>query len=182
MNNSAAVMLFEENGVRPVKVEYDPSNEYNNKGAQHTFFFKCVDESVVKGDLVNVQTTTRHGFTVAKVVSIGFADVPVDFDNPSINWLWIVGKLDQTAIEGVLEGEKKMVGMVAEAHANKMRADLQASMGLGKLKLQDVFLKAPAQIASPHGQVPASASNTPIQPASSGRRTYSEDITEDPGF
>lgn len=155
MNLSAAVMLFEENGVRPCKVEYDPDNGFNNKGAQHTHFFKCVDASVKKDDLVIVQTSTRHGFTVAKVTQIGYTEVPVDFDGAT-SWLWVAAKFDNEAFKAVLNSEKELTGRVSEAHANKMRNDLKSAMGLGQVSLKDVFIKAPAAIASPHGQ-PAAA-------------------------
>lgn len=150
MNSTAAVMLFEENGVLPCKVEYDPEG-VQNRGASHTHFFKCVDPTVKKDDLVIVTTHTRHGFTVAKVVDIGFADVPVDFDNTAVQWGWVAAKFDQPGFSSILASEKKLVGMVSEANANKMRADLQASMGLNKVSFADVFIKAPAALASPHG-------------------------------
>lgn len=156
MNLSAAVMLFEENGVRPCKVEYDPDNGYNNKGAQHTHFFKCVDPSVKKDDLVIVQTTTRHGFTVAKVTQIGYADVQVNFDD-STQWLWVAAKFDNDGFKAVLESEKLLTSKVSEANANKLRNDMKAAMGLGQVSLADVFIKAPAAIASPHGAAPTPA-------------------------
>jgi hypothetical protein len=154
MNSSATVMLFEENGVRPVRVQYDPDNG-NNRGATHTHFFKCVDPDVKVGDLVIVTTNTRHGFTVAKVEAIGFADVPVDFDNTAVQWGWVAAKFDQPGFSDILASEKKLVGMVSETNANKMRADLQASMGLNKVSFEDVFIKRPAALASPHGAEPA---------------------------
>lgn len=156
MNQSASVMLFEENGVRPVRVEYDPDNAGNNKGAMHTHFFKCVDPEVEKGDLVIIQTSTRQGFTIAKVVAIGYADVPVDFEDQT-NWQWVGGKFDVGGFKDILETEKKLIGLVAEANANMMRAKLQEAMGLSKVSFKDVFIKAPTALASPHGAAPAAA-------------------------
>lgn len=157
MNQSAAVMLFEENGVRPCKVEYDPDNGYNNKGAQHTHFFKCRDPEVKKDDLVIVQTTTRHGFTVAKVVAIGVADVPINFED-NTQWLWIAQKFDKAEFDQMLDSEKKLTGMVAEANANKMRNDLKAAMGLQQVGLADVFRKAPATLEAQPIEAPVKAS------------------------
>lgn len=150
MNLSAAVMLFEENGVRPCQVEYDPDIARNNNPER---YFKCVDPSVSVGDLVIVQTSTRHGFTVAKVVSIGYADVPVDFDS-AIKWGWIAAKFDRDGFANILTSEANLVGKVAEANANKMRADLKNAMGLNTVSLADVFIKAPAALATPHGTAP----------------------------
>ncbi len=162
MNSSATVMLFEENGVIPCKVEYDPEG-VQNRGANHTHFFKCVDPKVKKDDLVIVTTHTRHGFTVARVVDIGFADVPVDFDDTSINWGWVAAKFDKEGFGEILKSEKTMVGMVAEANANKMRDDIKNAMGLNKVSMADVFIKRPVAIASPHGE--PDAETPPDQPA-----------------
>lgn len=162
MNSTAAVMLFEENGVLPCKVEYDPEG-IQNRGANHTHFFKCVDPAVAKGDLVIVTTHTRHGFTIAKIVEIGFADVPVDFDDTTVQWGWVAAKFDQPGFAEIMASEKKLVGMVSEANANKMRADLQASMGLNKVSFADVFIKAPAALASPHGAPAAVEAPAPAQ-------------------
>lgn len=166
MNLSAAVMLFEENGVRPCKVEYDPLiTKNNNPGV----LFKCVDPSVTKDDLVIVTTDTRHGFTIAKVTAIGYADVPVDFENPT-QWGWIAAKFDQPAFLNILASEKALQGQVSEANANKMRADLKSAMGLGNVSLEDVFIKRPVAIASPHGaEAPTAGAAAPAP-------------TEDPGL
>lgn len=157
MNLTAAVMLFEENGVRPCRVEYDPDITRNNSPNK---LFKCVDKTVKKDDLVIVQTNTRHGFTIAKVVAIGYADVPVDFDNAE-PWGWVSAKFDSDGFQRIIDTEKNLVGRVAEANANKMRDDLKAAMGLSKVSLEDVFIKAPAVLASPHGEAPALDAPTP---------------------
>jgi len=161
MNLSATVMLFEENGVRPCKVEYDPDIARNNNP---NVLFKCVDPTVVKGDLVIVQTNTRHGFTIARVTAIGYADVPVDFEAPT-QWGWVAGKFDVDAFEDILATEKKLTGMVAEANANMMRAKLRESMGVEKVSLNDVFIKRPVAIASPHGT--EAATEEVVEPAPS---------------
>lgn len=165
MNSSATVMLFEENGVRPVKVEYDPTGN-QNRGADFTHFFKCVDPTVKKDDLVVVTTNTRHGFTIAKVVDIGFQDVPVDFDNTSVTWGWVAAKFDNEGFGEILKSEKTMVGMVAEANANKMRDDIKNAMGLNKVSMNDVFIRRPAALATPHGAEPAPAEAPPETPPS----------------
>jgi hypothetical protein len=158
MNNSAAVMLFEENGVRPARVQYDP----DVRGQPYTeTLFKCVDPSVKKDDLVIVTTGTRHGFTIAKVLDIGYIDVPVDFNDTSVRWGWIAGKFEVEAYNNILESEKKLVGLIREASANKMRDELRQSMGLNKVSLADVFIKAPTALASPHGASQADAAAAP---------------------
>lgn len=164
MNLSAAVMLFEENGVRPVRVEYDPDNY---KSTNPNVVFKTVDPTVAVGDIVVVESHTRHKLTTAKVIAIGFADVPVDFENPQ-RWGWITQKVDVKAYEDILAGEKNLIGKVAEANANQMRNNLKNAMGLDKVDLASVFgqrseqpeLPAPAPVA-PNGEP-----DSPGQPAS----------------
>lgn len=156
MNLSAAVMLFPENGVRPVKVEYDPDVARNNNP---NVVFKTVDETLKVDDLVIVDTHTRHGYTVAKVKAIGEVDVPIDFENPQ-KWGWIVSKVDIPAHERILAGEKNLIGKVAEANANKMRNDLKEAMGLSQVSLADVF-KQPTADALPS---PASPPSDPEPP------------------
>jgi len=77
MNLSAAVMLVNK-AVRPLKVEYDPDTYKNNTFNKN---FKTIDATLKKGDLVVVETHTRHGFTIGKVTEIDFA---VDFNDPTL--------------------------------------------------------------------------------------------------
>lgn len=148
MNPTASVMLVEDT-IRPCKVEYDPDSANNNRGASHTHFFKCLDPSIKKDDLVIVTTSTRHGMTVAKVVAIGAADVPVDFLNSSIHWGWVVGPVPHEQHKRILETEKKIVGRVQEANTNKLKAELKASMGLGAVSFHDLSLTEPAPLPAP---------------------------------
>lgn len=157
MNLSAAVMLFEENGVRPCTVEYDPDVARNNNPCK---YFKCLDSTIQKGDLVVVTTQTRHGFTIAKVTAIGFADVPVDFESHE-QWGWIGEKFNRAAFDNVIETEKKLVGRVSEANANKMRHDLKTAMGLGAVDFKDVFLKPDSSLPAPEAP-PAPPKPAPV--------------------
>lgn len=130
MNLSAAIMLVNE-GVRPVRVEYDPDTQRNNNPHK---LFKTLDTSIKKDDLVIVQTQTRHGFTIAKVVEIDF---PVDF-NSAEQWGWIGGKFDKTTFDEMLKIEDNVKHMVAKATENKMRAELKAAAGLGTVDFSEV--------------------------------------------
>lgn len=130
MNLTAAIMLVNQ-GIRPVKVEYDPDVFKNNNPNK---LFKTLDASLAKDDLVIVPTHTRHGFTIAKIVEIDFA---VDFSDPS-PWGWIGGKFDKATYDEVLKVEDGVKHRVAKAQENKMRKELADAAGLGEVDFSDV--------------------------------------------
>jgi len=132
MNLSSAVMLVEKT-IRPVRVEYDPDIAKNNA---YNRLYKTLDATIKVGDLVIVQTSTRHGFTIAKVTEVDFA---VDF-NAAEQWGWIGGKFDKPAFDTILETEKQIIGRVAKAQENKMRAELVQAMGIGETDFKDLNL------------------------------------------
>lgn len=143
MNLSAAIMLVRPDAVRPVRVEYDPDNKYNNSPMK---VFKTVDPSITVGDLVIVQTHTRHGFTIAKVTAVDFA---VDY-NDGQEWGWIGGKFDHEAFKSIIAIEDGVKNKVAKANENKMRQEIIAAMGLGEVSFNDLQLRRLAA-ASPDG-------------------------------
>lgn len=144
MNLSASVMLVEDS-IRPARVEYDPTNDRNNNPSK---FFKCLDATVSAGDLVIVTTNTRHGMTVAKVVAIGYEDVPVDF-NSAEPWGWIVGPVPSAQHDAILATEKAIIGRVSAANANKLKAELKAAMGLEHVSFGDLDLTSASALPAP---------------------------------
>lgn len=91
MNYSTAVMLINPN-IRAIKAIYEPDSvDLAGKvvRAGQRYIFKTLDPSIIKGDLIVVPTTTRHGFTVVKVEEV---DVEIDFE-ASIELKWIVDKV-----------------------------------------------------------------------------------------
>lgn len=155
MNLTAAVMLVNKD-VKPVRVQYEETNKSYNPDQ----LFKTLDD-LKEGDMVVVQTGTRHGFTVAKVVEVGFA---VDFEKPG-DWRWCV-KFDKATFDKVLETEKQIIGRVAKARENKARAELQAAMGLGDVDFTDVNLMSAA------GKQPEAIEAPPLRP----RSDYVDDV------
>lgn len=146
MNLSTAVMLVNK-GIRSVKVEYDPDTYKNNSPFVR---FKTIDQTLKVNDLVVVTTSTRHGFTVAKVTEVGF---PVDF-NSAEQWGWIVSKVDTEGHKARLELENKIIGKVGEVQENKMRNELKEAMGLGEVDFTDMDLM---QTAKPEALAPPPA-------------------------
>lgn len=131
MNLSAAVMLVNK-AVRPLRAEYDPDNYKNNSPYKN---FKTIDPTLKKGDLVVVETGTRHGFTIAKVTEIDFA---VDFNDPT-PWHW-AAKFDADTFKAILETDEKIRHKVAKIQENKMRQELMAAHGLGDVDFSDLDL------------------------------------------
>lgn len=130
MNLSAAIMLVDKN-VRSVRVEYDPEVKYNNNPNK---VFKTINKGIKTGDLVVVQTNTRHGFTICKVTEIDF---PVDF-NSSEQWGWIGDKFDKDMFDAVLKIEDGVKVRVAKAEENRMREQLKRDMGLSEVDFSDL--------------------------------------------
>lgn len=108
MNYTNAILLIAPHKVKAARVSYDDDNR-NTQTIKKTVILdlKC-------GDLVIVQTNTRHNYTVAKVVQ---TDVPVD-PNSDEKLSWIVQRVDlepftvidnmeKLAIQKIIEGETK---------------------------------------------------------------------------
>lgn len=155
MNLSTAIMLVNKS-VRAMRVEYDPDNTRNNGGVH----FKTLDPDLKKDDLVVVPTSTRHGFTVCKIVE---ADMRVDFSGTT-TFQWIVGKVDKASYDDILAQEKVVLDRVAEAEENRIRAELAKSMGLGEIQLTDLdIVKGTVALAAP--STIRGAGNTAESPA-----------------
>lgn len=161
MNLSTAVMLVNK-GIRSVKVEYDPDTYKNNSPFVR---FKTVDQTIKVNDLVVVTTSTRHGFTVAKVTEVGF---PVDF-NSAEQWGWIVSKVDTEGHKARLELETKIIGKVGAVQENKMRQELKDAMGIGEVDFSDLDLMSTVRQPTLAPPAPAPA-----------QRDYSKPLADEP--
>src|SRR5580692_9071926 len=81
MNYTKAILIVDDN-VKVVKVNYETGSTDR--------YFKTIDDTIVKDDLVIIPTSTRHNFTVGKVIETG-CSINLD-DNEQI--FWIAGKVD----------------------------------------------------------------------------------------
>ena len=120
MNYSTAIFLINKH-ARAVLAVYE--NDYDNPSAKKTLF-KTLDQSVSEGDFVIVETDTRHGMTVVKVVE---ADVDVDFDS-SAPVRWVVGKVDRAAHDQLRQQEEAAIKAIKSAELRKKREDLREAM------------------------------------------------------
>ncbi|MCP4410758.1 MAG: hypothetical protein GY807_24060 [Gammaproteobacteria bacterium] len=117
MNYSTAVFLINRH-VRAMNVTYEDADS-----AKRTVF-KTLDPDIDEDDLVIVETDTRHGFTVCKVVE---SDIDLDFDTfETIRW--IVGRLDVTGHTQTLVQEKEAIKAIKSAELRQKREKLRNAM------------------------------------------------------
>jgi len=124
VDNSKIVFLLNES-VTAVKAVYEPGEDMLSKTATpKVYTFKSFDPSVKVGDLAVVETNTRFGFTVVKIIEV---DVDVDFDSP-IELKWLVQRLDTASHEAMLKSEAEAIAAVNAAEKRRKRDELRATM------------------------------------------------------
>lgn len=115
MDNSKIVFLINDT-ARCIKACYEPN------AAPETF--KTLDPHIAVGDLVVVQSGTRHSMTVAKVTHV---DVDVDFDG-SAPIKWIVQRIDTKGFDAVIASEAEAISAVQAAELRRKKAELRRTM------------------------------------------------------
>lgn len=137
MNYSKAIFLVRDD-VRAVVVSYDV--DAHGKGLDLKTF-KTLDTTVKVGDLVVVQSTTRHGATVCRVENV---DVTIDdFENgPDVKWL--MGRVDVEAHQELLAAEAGVIERIRSAEKRRKREELAA-----KLMADNPDMAEFAKIATP---------------------------------
>lgn len=115
MDNSRIVFLINDQ-ARAVVGTYEDNAS--------TEMFKTMDQSVTVGDMVAVQSTTRHKITVVKVTEV---DVDVNFDSTS-PLKWIVQRLDAPAFDRILAQEAQAISAVQQAELRRKKEELRKTM------------------------------------------------------
>lgn len=124
VNPSLAVFLINRE-VRGVMCAYDFEDDKHTKPLHgKTYLFKTLDQSIQKGDLVVVPTSTRVGFTVVKVIDI---DVEPDY-NSDIDYKWVVSKLDTSTYDGLIKKEEAGKQAIREAEKLAARNELKEKL------------------------------------------------------
>lgn len=117
MNHSTAIFLINDT-ARAINVNYE-----GDASAKVTTY-KTFDQDIMVDDLVIVETDTRHGFTVCKVIE---TDVDLDFDGRE-KMRWIVGTVDTDEHEKILDQEKQAIAAIKSAELRHKRESLRRSM------------------------------------------------------
>lgn len=115
MDNSRIVFLINDQ-ARAVMGTYE-----DNAAAE---MFKTMDPAVAVGDLVAVESTTRHRVTVVKVTAI---DVDVNFD-ATTPLKWIVQRLNMPAFNAIIASESQAISAVQAAELRRKKDELRKTM------------------------------------------------------
>lgn len=115
MNYSTAILITNDS-VRCIKAIYD-------EGAPKEMF-KTFDKSIEVDSLIIVPSTTRHNYTVCKVVAV---DVD-DWMNVSREIPWVVAKIDLEQYAKIKEFEDSAIVQFKSAEKLRQRRELKASM------------------------------------------------------
>lgn len=86
--------------------------------------FKTFDPTIKAGDLVVVETGTRHHASVVKIVK---ADVAPNFHTTELT-RWIISKIDLAAYLKFQQMETEAIEAVKQAELKKERADMKKTM------------------------------------------------------
>lgn len=146
MNYSIAVMLINPN-IRAIKTIYKPDTvRPDGKAAlnEPRVLYKTLDLDIKKGDLVVVETHTRHGRTVVLVEDV---DVEVDFES-DVQVRWVVDKVSLTAFENIVKEEAKWIDTLKLSEKRRKREEIKKNL-LDMYKDDGIDKLAIASMADP---------------------------------
>lgn len=130
MNTSTIVFLINDQ-VRAIKARYESGASPDT--------FKTMDPNLKVGDLVVVQSSTRHNMTVVEVTEV---DVVLDVGT-SEQIKWVVQSIDKPAFEKLLKSEAEAINYATDAENRRKREEMRKSIfkgsddGLNALALTD---------------------------------------------
>lgn len=117
MNKTTAVFLINPN-VRALRATYE------NKQGEEGEVFKTFDTDIKVDDLIVVETSTRHGMTVVKVVE---TDVDVDVEAQTVV-RWVVGKVDTAPYQMLIKQEEDALKKIQAAELRQKRERLREAL------------------------------------------------------
>ena len=119
MDNSKIVFLINDQ-VRAVRGIYEEASNLD----QPKHVFKTLDQDLAVGDIAVVESTTRHGFTVVKLIEV---DIDLNFDDPA-ETKWVVAGVSMDAFALVKKQEDAAISAVQQAELRRKKAELRATM------------------------------------------------------
>lgn len=144
MHSSNYIFLINPT-CRAMVVNYDPDKPSEER------IVKTLDPNIQKDDLVVVPATTRHEFTVCRVVE---ADVDIDFER-NIKVDWIVHKVDQESYKKMVEEENFAVQKIRSAEIRQKREELSEKLLKNRQEELGEFSIVTARIEGPKQEPPA---------------------------
>lgn len=115
MDNSTIVFLINDD-ARAIAVKYEESGV--------AMLGKTFDQTIKVDDLVVIESGTRYGMTVAKVVEV---DLDINFDTTTAV-KWIVQKVDKDAFANVQRQEQVAISTVQAAERRRKKEQLRSSL------------------------------------------------------
>lgn len=116
MTHKSKIIFLLNEEVRGVAAIYDEN--------QTPTVFKTMDQSIKVDDLLVVESGTRFGFTTVKVKAVD-VDVDLKSDAPI---LWVIGKVDLSPYNVLLEQEAVAIAAVQSAEKRKQREELRKAL------------------------------------------------------
>lgn len=122
MHDSSRVFLASDR-VRACKGIFETDAPNGMQTAKRELF-KTFNEKIKAGDLVNVETGTRHGVSVVKIVEAD-VDIDIESDEPI---RWIIGGVDLGEYDKFKTMENDMIGEMKKAELKAKRDDMRAKV------------------------------------------------------
>jgi hypothetical protein len=118
INFTAAVGLINEEvvGVKCVFTSQDVLNS-----AKH-YTYKTLLKDLKAGDTLAVKFSRGFGMALVSVVEV---DVPLEFENPNINYQWAFQKLDVDLLEAIENEEKLAVNELRKEDMKARQTDIR---------------------------------------------------------
>lgn len=114
-DNSVIVLLINDD-ARAVRAEYEPDGS--------TSILKTLDPSIKVGDMVVVESGTRHFQTVAKITDI---DIDINYDTQR-DVKWVIQKIDTDRFAELRKQEEAAIAAVHSAERRRKKEELRNSL------------------------------------------------------
>lgn len=124
MNRTTAIFIMNDD-VTAVAVSYEKEDKTRDEAPHKRYTFKTFLKLEVD-DIVVIPTSTRHGYTCAKVKEIA---VRIDLDS-TIEYKWIVQKVEIDSYIELLSNEEAVVDKMDNAALQRKRRELRHDLNV----------------------------------------------------